>query len=69
MKSYLEFDMADPGDREQHEDMLKAQDLFSAVRDFDNWMRSCLKTDQEKDVQQCRDRLHSILVGYGVELW
>jgi hypothetical protein len=76
MKAFLEFDMADPGDREQHQDMLNAQRTLSAIRDFDNHLRAIIKygdgeyTDEQIDhTNNIRQVLHSQLEIHGVEIW
>ena len=71
MKAFLEFDMADPDDRVQHSDMLKAQDMLEAIREFDNVLRNKLKYEEQEviDLQVVRDLLYEHLVARGIELF
>lgn len=71
MKAFLEFDMADPDDRCQHADMLKAQDTLEALRQFDNALRHKVKYEEQEtiEVQAARDLFWKFLVDRGIELY
>jgi len=64
MKAVLQFDLDDPVEREQHKLALAGQELESAAREFDEWMRLVIKhSDTPPDAQAVRTKFHEIFEG------
>ena len=51
MKAILEFDLDNPYEKENHELMLKANDMHSAIIDFQEWLRKQGKHNQLTEEQ------------------
>ena len=71
MKAILEFDL--PDDHDEFLKVSRASDLYLAIWDLDQWLRSQTKyapddmsEDSYKAYQDCRDKLRQLLNEYNV---
>lgn len=69
MKGILEFDLNEPDDREAHKRAVKVDDLYAAITQFDQYLRSEIKyTDHHEIVydmlEKVRETLHNKLAEY-----
>ena len=71
MKAILEFNLDDPFEREQHENMLKAEQYIECLREFDNELRNLSKYHnvEEIGVDDVRSKLSTILDRRGLSIW
>lgn len=71
MKAILEYDLDEPGDREEHQLALEGRRWHIAVCDMDDWLRRTIKhsEDDESKLQEARDMLHKCLENNDLQLW
>jgi hypothetical protein len=72
----LRYNLADPDDRTAHRQALDAPQYVRAIREYDEWLRACVKYREGHDedggavdADVCRQRLWAIVGGLGVRLW
>lgn len=69
MKAILEFNLNEPDERDAHKRAVKADDLLSAIRAYDNWLRSEIKYSAHHELiisafEDARKQLHFSLSEY-----
>ena len=70
MWSTLTFNMDDPEGERRLRECLDAPEWKSAVREFDNWMRSRIKYGTADPIDEViRAHLHTIFGEHGIDIW
>jgi hypothetical protein len=68
----IEYDLSDPDSKARFTRANKADNLFSAVWEFDQWLRSQIKYCHKNDYHSVRDKLYELLKDADInleELW
>jgi len=66
MKATLEFDLDNPDDKLAHIRAVNADNVFTTLWDFDQWMRGEIKHNNKEHLQEARDRLLEIMDDNGI---
>lgn len=66
MKALLEFNL--PDDEREHYNAVNGSKAFSAMWDFDQWLRVEIKYQGEDSYQRVREQFRSILDEYNLKI-
>lgn len=69
MKAILEFDLNEPDEREAHKRAVKADDLFTAIHEFDQYLRTEIKYVDHHEIiidalEKVREELYNKLAAH-----